>query len=188
MRGARLTRPRASASSIPRARFEPGATSRPRIRARPVERPCVGWVVKDWSSDGIERLLADRALDGLRATRQAADRDARRARRVAGRAAAEADARLEALESLARQLQLAVRTHRAELRMGAPADSGNVRLVPPPGPALTAIEPGPGATRRDGRASMRSSPLTELFRPTEPRRPTERHHPGEPPAPTAPAS
>jgi hypothetical protein len=142
----------------------------------------VGWVIKDWSSDGLERLLADRALDALRATRQAADRDARRARRVAARTAAEADARLDALESLARELQLGVRTHRAALRTSARGDTADARPDAVPWPPPTPIGPGPGATRRGARASMRSSPLTELFRPTEPRRS------GEPPTPAAPAS
>ena len=145
----------------------------------------MGWVVKDWSSDGLERLLADRALDGLRATRQAADRDARRARRVAGRAAAEAGAHLDALESLARELQLAVRTHRAALRTGAPADAPTVRLAPVARPAPGPVAHQPGGPRRGGRASMHSSPLTELFRPTDPRRPGD---PPTPPTPAPPAS
>ena len=147
----------------------------------------MGWVVKDWSSDGLERLLAERALDGLRATRQAADRDARRARRVADRAAAEASAQLEALESLARALQFAVRTHRAALRTGAVAGPPAARFAPAPRPAPAPAATGhqPDGPRRGGRASMHSSPLTELFRPTEPRRPGD---PPTPPAPAPPAS
>ena len=144
----------------------------------------MGWVVKEWSSDGLERLLAEHARDSLRATRQAAARDARRARRIADRAAAEADAHLDALESLGRELQLVVRTRRAALRS---ATAGDAPAAPPPPrpratrPALSSVPPDGGRERRGGRASMRSSPLAELFRPTEPRRPRP-DRPGAPPS------
>jgi hypothetical protein len=145
----------------------------------------VGWVVKEWNGDGLERLLSDRSLESVRATRLAAERDARRAARVADRAMAEAEARLDALESLGRELQLVVRTRRAALRLGSAAGEVRPAALPIPVRVPRAIRP-PGAPapeppgpstppappRRGGRASLRASPLTELFRPTEPRRPS----------------
>jgi hypothetical protein len=133
----------------------------------------VGWVVKGWSSDGLERLLAERAVDGLRATREGAARDARRARRIADRAAAEAAAQLDSLEALGRELQLSVRAHRAALRTAR----GTVEPVRPVRPLTTAppapaAPPQPARGRRGERASMRSPAITELFRPTEPRGPS----------------
>ncbi len=139
----------------------------------------MGWVVKEWSSDGLERLLNERTLQSVRATRLTAERDARRAQRTADRAMAEAAARLDGLEALGRELQLVVRTRRAALRLGSAGEA------PPPVPlrvpratrpsGTPAPEPPtapPAPPRRGGRASLRASPLTELFRPTEPRRPS----------------
>jgi hypothetical protein len=134
----------------------------------------VGWVVKEWSSEGLERLLAERSLAAVRAARQSAERDARRARRIADRTAAHADARLEALEALGHELRIAVRAQRTALRGGS---SAAPPAPPAPAPAPTPLArpgrpvgaPPPGSARREGRASMRSSALTQLFRPTEPR-------------------
>lgn len=142
----------------------------------------MGWVVKQWSTDGLERLLNERTLESVRVTRLAAERDARRAQRMADRAMAEAEARLDGLEALGRELQIIVRTRRASLRLGGAAETEPAPLpVPPRLPRATrpsgvpAPEPPdapttpPGPRRRGGRASLRASPLSELFRPTEPR-------------------
>ncbi len=142
----------------------------------------MGWVVKEWSTGGLERLLDERTLESVRMTRLAAERDARRAQRMADRAMAEAEARLDGLEALGRELQLVVRTRRASLRLGGATEPRPAPLpVPPRLPRATRpsgipapeqpnapITP-PAPLRRGGRASLRASPLSELFRPTEPR-------------------
>ena len=107
----------------------------------------MGWVVKQWRSDALERLLCDDAREAVRAARQAADRDARRARRAAGRPAADAARELEALERLGEET---VRRRRAAVRPAAPGDVVAVR----------------SRRRRPERASLHSSALTELFRAT----------------------
>ena len=61
----------------------------------------MGWVVKQWRTEGLEALLADEARAAVGAARAAADRDARRARRAAGRTSSRARAELERLERLA---------------------------------------------------------------------------------------
>jgi hypothetical protein len=76
----------------------------------------VGWVVKQWRLESLERLLADDALEALRAARAGADRDARRARREAERAAREAADELAGLEQLGADLTVTVRRRRAAVR------------------------------------------------------------------------
>jgi hypothetical protein len=115
------------------------------------------WVVKDWRTDGLERLLADEARASVRAAREDAERDARRARRAADRTTADAAAQLEALERIGVELRETIRRARAA-RPPAPASPA---ATPPAPAAVPADRP-----RRAGRASMRSSPLGELFRAT----------------------
>jgi hypothetical protein len=78
----------------------------------------------------------------------AAEREARRISRHATREVADADAYLEALERFGVETRGAVRQQRIRLRTDGPG-------------ATTA-----GASRKPGRARLRESPLTELFRAT----------------------
>jgi len=154
----------------------------------------MGWVVKQWRMEALERLLsddaraaADAAADAARA---AAGRDARRARRAADRMSGHAAAELAALERLGVELHATVRARRVALRsaamtaseargVGAPprgdavaTPGGNPIAVAgagaPAAPAGIAASPAP-PRRRPPRASLRSSPLGELFRATAPR-------------------
>ena len=135
----------------------------------------MGWVVKQWRLDAIEELLADAARADLSAARASAERDARRARRVAHRTAAAADEQLLALERLGVELRARVRDWQAWRRLpaDAPVETPTPPVSPPPAPAPLA-SPAPPATgtppspsrRRPARASMHSSALTELFRAT----------------------
>jgi hypothetical protein len=148
------------------------------------------WVVKRWRIEGLERLLSQEALASAQAARAAADRDARRVRRVAERAAADAAAELDALERLATELRATVGRRRAAdagapaWERAAPSVAGPARLSAaaaavaaaaraasdpgvgdPPADPLGALS-APPPRRRSGRASMRSSALGELFRAT----------------------
>jgi hypothetical protein len=125
----------------------------------------MGWVVKEVRFDLADAIRAD------------AERDARRVRRAAARTARDVAAELAVLEQLATDLRRAVRRRRATV---APARAGARR--PPPArlsarpataraaaPRPAPATPGASSARRDGRASMRSSPLAELFRATDAR-------------------
>lgn len=134
----------------------------------------MGWVVKQWRLDAIEELLADAARADLAAARASADRDARRARRVAHRTAAAADEQLLALERLGVELRAHVRDWQAWRRLPEGVEAAVEPASPRPAPALVAspepaaavTPPGPPPRRRPARASMHSSALTELFRAT----------------------
>jgi hypothetical protein len=120
----------------------------------------MAWVVTSWRTEELERMLSAEARAALDAERAAADRDARRARRTADRAAADAAAELEALERLGLALRETVRRARASSR---PVET----RAPEPRPAAPGVLAAvPAARRRPGRASMRSSALGELFRAT----------------------
>jgi hypothetical protein len=101
----------------------------------------MGWVVKE-----LRTGLAD-------AMRQDAERDARRIRRVADRARRGVADDLRELETLAVELQGTVRRQRLSTVAPAAAEVA--------GAAAPAVAP---KRRRAGRASMRSSPLTDLLR------------------------
>jgi hypothetical protein len=79
----------------------------------------MGWVVKRWRMEGLERVLSQESLAAAHARRTAAERDARRARRAADRTAAEAAADLAALERLGTELRAMVRRRRAADAGGA---------------------------------------------------------------------
>ena len=136
----------------------------------------MGWVVKQWRTD----VARDRA-----------ERDARRARRAADRAAASVAAQteaLDALERLATELLVTVGRQRTiEHEATGPADaavSARPDEEPPSGAAAPDLpgapddtpsplrpqpQPAPRAPRRrTDRASLRASPLGELFRATGP--------------------
>jgi hypothetical protein len=100
----------------------------------------MGWVVKSWNTERARAVVAD------------AERDARRVTRAAEREVADARAYLTALEQFGDTTLAQVREHRSELRAGAP------RVRP--------LDPEPAPRPRRQRASMRDSPLTELFRTT----------------------
>ena len=76
----------------------------------------MGWVVKQWRLDTLERLLAEATQAELASARAAAERDARRARRTADRTATAAERQLGELERIGDQLRTAVRDWRVWLR------------------------------------------------------------------------
>jgi hypothetical protein len=75
----------------------------------------VGWVLKQWRLEELERLLADDARDALCAVRERADREARRACREADRAAREAARELAGLEALGAELRLTLQRQRGAI-------------------------------------------------------------------------
>jgi hypothetical protein len=118
----------------------------------------MSWVVKAWKPE----LL------------QAAEREARRLRRAAGREADDAAAYLLVLEDLGTQLREDVRRRRrAQEPRPLPIPEKRPAAATPPPPAP---EPAPepqarpaeirATPSRPPRASLRDSPLSELFRAT----------------------
>lgn len=85
----------------------------------------MGWVVKSWNAEAVDRIVGDTARREL----------------------ADGIAYLEELETFGVLTRRLVREKRAELRTPAPPH--------PRAPRITA---------RRGRATMRDSPLAELFR------------------------
>jgi hypothetical protein len=75
----------------------------------------VGWVLKQWRLEELERLLADDARDALCAVRERADREARRACREADRTAREAARELAGLEALGAELRLTLQRRRGAI-------------------------------------------------------------------------
>jgi hypothetical protein len=118
----------------------------------------MGWVVKSWNAEALEQLVSDGARAAAREVVLDAERDARRIGRVAARETADASAYLEALETFGVLTRRLVRERRAELRSGE-ADEA-------PAPALEVAPAPPRITARRGRATMRDSPLADLFRAT----------------------
>lgn len=101
----------------------------------------MGWVVTSWRSEALAALADAEARAAARDVVVAAEREARRLNRGAAR-------ELEALERLGVQTRAAVRRRRGELRATPPAAA----------PAR--------AAKPNGRATLRDSPLAELFRAT----------------------
>jgi len=91
----------------------------------------MGWVVKSWNADAVDRIVSDTARREL----------------------ADGIAYLEELETFGVLTRRLVRAKRAELRVA----SSEPAAPPPPAPRITA---------RRGRATMRDSPLADLFRAT----------------------
>lgn len=120
----------------------------------------MAWVVTGWRTEELERMLSAEARAAVAATRAAADRDARRARRAADRTAADAATELEALERLGLELRRTVRRARASSQL---VETRVPQPRPDSPPVLAAVPP---TRRRPGRASMRNSALGELFRAT----------------------
>jgi hypothetical protein len=117
------------------------------------------WIVTSWRTDRLEAMLDARARESAREIVAAAERDARRATRAAARETADALAYLEVLERLGEETLRAVRAQRP--RRAAPAQAP----VAPPEPPPEELRVKHG---RRSRASLRESPLTELFRATAP--------------------
>ena len=90
----------------------------------------MGWVVKSWNAEAVDRIVSDTARREL----------------------ADGIAYLEELETFGVLTRRLVREKRSELRASTPPP-----VAPPPAPRITA---------RRGRATMRDSPLAELFRQT----------------------
>lgn len=128
----------------------------------------VAWVIKEWRLDAVANSLVDRAQEAAEAIRAEAERDARRARRVARREAVDATEYLAVLERLGIELHATVRHRRgtvvreqgarAELTLDAP------KLTALAEPQLRSAE----RRRRGGRASLRTRAVAELFQATEP--------------------
>ena len=125
----------------------PGGVSKDRFMA---------WVVKELRTEVFEELRRD------------AERDARRVRRRADRVAAEVTSGLDELARLAADLRAAV--HRQRMAACPPLPTrdrtepvATVAALPSPPEAAPVPRRPP---RRDGRASLHSSPLLELFRAT----------------------
>jgi len=93
----------------------------------------MGWVVKQWRLDTLERLLAEATQAELASARATAERDARRARRAADRTAAAAERQLGEIERVGEELRGAVRDWRVWLRDGAVDPA----CAAPPGPTAS---------------------------------------------------
>ena len=117
----------------------------------------MSWVVTSWKTDRLEAVLDARARESARSIVAAAERDARRTTRAAARETADAIAYLEVLERLGQETLEAIRAQRR------PAAADKAVSVPEPPPDEIRVKPG-----RRARASLRESPLTELFRATVP--------------------
>jgi hypothetical protein len=113
----------------------------------------MAWIVKSWRREALAALADAEALDAAQEIVHGAEREARRIERSAHREAADAEAYLAELERLGRETLAQVARHRQELR-GEPR-------------ALAPVEPATPISVRKGRATLRDSPLTELFRVTE---------------------
>ena len=120
-----------------------------------VEGPVdMAWIVKSWRRDALAALADAEALDAAQEIVRGAERDARRIERGARREAADADAYLAELERFGHDTREQVAAHRRGLHSERPA------IVPD--------EPSGPISVRQGRATLHDSPLSELFRATEP--------------------
>ena len=114
----------------------------------------MAWVVKELRTEVFEDLRRD------------AERDARRVRRRADRVSAEVAADLDELAQVASGLLAAVHRQRMAACPPVPAPE-RAQAVAAVAPVAPLPSPAPRRpARRDGRASLHSSPLLELFRAT----------------------
>jgi hypothetical protein len=120
----------------------------------------MGWVVTGLRTEALEALVDERAREQARAVVADAERDARRRSRAAARETADAAAYLDVLEALAVDTRRQVAGERRRLREARPASG------PPPTPPTPPEDPAREIRVRPGRASLRESPLAELFRAT----------------------
>jgi hypothetical protein len=113
----------------------------------------MAWIVKSWRREALAALADAEALDAAREIVLGAEREARRLERSARREVADADAYLAELERFGRDTLAQVAAHRGER-------GGRSALAPE--------EPAGPISVRKGRATLRDSPLSELFRATAP--------------------
>ncbi|MEA2282795.1 MAG: hypothetical protein QOK21_3402 [Solirubrobacteraceae bacterium] len=124
----------------------------------------MAWIVKSWRREALAALADAEALEAAQEIVLGAQREARRIERGARRESADAGAYLAELERFGQDTLAQVAAHRAELRSEPPEQPSRA----PEQPALAPEEPPGPISVRKGRASLRDSPLTELFRATEP--------------------
>lgn len=117
----------------------------------------MGWIVKSWRRDALAALADTEALDAAQEIVLGAEREARRIERAARREATDVRVYLEELERFGLETARQV----AERRRGQPAVA--------PAPPIEPEEPSGPISVRKGRATLRDSPLSELFRATAPR-------------------
>jgi hypothetical protein len=113
----------------------------------------MAWIVKSWRRDALAALADAEALDAAREIVLGAEREARRIERSARREAADVDAYMAELERFGRDTREQIAAHRRDVR--------------PERPAVAPDEPTGPISVRKGRATLRDSPLSELFRATE---------------------
>jgi hypothetical protein len=144
---------------LTRAATQMSAGPTPRRTTDPaVEGPeDMAWIVKSWRRDALAALADAEALDAAREIVLGAEREARRIERGARREAADVDAYMAELERFGRDTREQVAAHRRGLR-----------ATQPERPAVVPEEPSGPISVRKGRATLRDSPLSELFRATEP--------------------
>ena len=121
----------------------------------------MAWIVKSWRRDALAALADAEALDAAQEIVLGAEREARRIERGARREAADVDAYMAELERFGRDTREQVAAHRDRLRSEQPERPERPAPVVPDEPS------GPISVRK-GRATLRDSPLGELFRATEP--------------------
>jgi hypothetical protein len=130
----------------------------------------MGWVLKSWRTEALTALAGAEAQERARKVVLHAQRQARLMGRVAAREASDAIAYLEALEQFGIQTRLRVREQRRTLRAvpspAAPPEAPPAR--PHEGEQRLRPKAKGGGRSRPGRATLRDSPLTELFRATKP--------------------
>jgi hypothetical protein len=114
----------------------------------------MGWILKSWRPDALAALADAEARQTAAEIVRGAERDARRLTRDAHRELDNARADLDALEQFGVETLRSVQQHRETVRSSEPA------AEPQPAP-----QSGKPRGRRD-RATLRDSPLTELFRST----------------------
>ena len=117
----------------------------------------MAWIVKSWRRDALAALADAEALDAAQEIVLGAEREARRIERDARRESADVDAYMAELERFGRDTREQVAAHRRGLR-----------ATQPERPAVVPDEPTGPISVRKGRATLHDSPLSELFRATEP--------------------
>jgi hypothetical protein len=116
----------------------------------------MAWIVKSWRRDALAALADAQALDDAREIVLGAEREARRIERAARREAADTGAYLAELERFGAETRRQVAEHRRGLRSERPERPEPLAPDEPPVPISV----------RKARATLRDSPLGELFRAT----------------------
>jgi hypothetical protein len=124
----------------------------------------MGWIVKSWRLDALAALADAKALDAAKEIVEGAEREARRIERAAQREAADLWTYLGELERFGLETSRLVAERRGELRATEAPQAAR-----PAAPPVAPEEPAGPISVRKGRATLRDSPLSELFRATAPR-------------------